>query len=139
MPRYSTAGLKFYRSTNGTAYDQVLNVASYDVGGAAKEQQEATALEDTARQYVDSLPGFGQVTLTVYWDPGDAVHRNLFADFSAANTSRFWKIEHPASGTIGDQTFQGPVVGMSESAAPNGVHQRSFTIQISGAITLATS
>lgn len=139
MARYSTAGLLFKRSTDGTSYTTIPNVASYDISGAQKEQIEATALNDTAKQFVDALPDFGSVTLTVFWDPADAVLQALYADYTAANTSRYWKIEFPTSGTVGDKTFQGPVTGWSESAAANGALQCTFVIKVSGAITLATS
>ncbi len=140
MARYSTAGMTLQRSTDGTTYVTVAQVASYEITGAAKEQIEATALNDTARQYVDGLPGFGQMNMSLFWDPSDTGHQALFnADFSATNVSRYWKLTHPASGTTGDMTFQGPVVGYSQSRGANAVDTASFTVQISGAITLATS
>lgn len=139
MPRYSTAGITLGRGTVSGTYVTINNVSSISISGAAKEQIEATALNDTARVYVDSLPGFGQVQFSVYWDPADVGHQALAADFGATNTSRFWQITHPSSGTVGNMTFAGPVVGFAKTAGPNAVDVHEFTIQISGDITIATS
>lgn len=139
MARYSTAGITLGRGTVDGTYTTINNVSSISLSGAAKEQIEATALNDTAKQFVDALPGFGQMTFSIFWDPADTGHQNLAADFAASNTSRFWQITHPSSGTTGNMTFAGPVVGFSASKGPNAVDVHEFTVQISGAITIATS
>lgn len=139
MARYSTAGTTLGRGTVAGTYTTLNNVSSISISGASKEQIEATALNDTARQYVDGLPGFGQVQVSVFWDPADVGHQALAADFAASNVSRFWKITHPSAGTVGDMTFEGPVVGFSASKAPNGVDVHEFTIQVNGSITIATT
>jgi hypothetical protein len=139
MPRYSTAGITLGRGTVSGTYVTIANVSSISISGAAKEQIEATALNDTAKQFVDSLPGFGQVQFSVYWDPADAGHQSLAADFAATNTPRFWQITHPSSGTIGNMSFTGPVVGFSKTAGPNAVDVHEFTIQISGALDISTT
>lgn len=137
--KYSTAGATMGRGTVSGTYTTIPSVQSIDISGAAKEQIESTSLEDSARTYVDGLAGFGQVNITIAWDPANTVHQNLMADFAASNTTRYWQITHPSSGTVGDKSFAGPVVSYSESIAPNGVWLKTFGIQISGAITEATS
>jgi hypothetical protein len=139
MAKYSTAGATFSRSTDGVAYNQIINTQSVEISGAAKEEIESTSLEDTARTNVDGLPGFGTVNITIAWDPANAQHQALQADFAASNTSRYWKLTHPSSGTIGDKTWQGPVVSFSESIAPNGLWTKQFGIRVSGAIAEATT
>ena len=137
--KYSTAGATFYRSTDGTTYTQVPSVQSVSINGAAKAEIDSTSLEDTAQTTVDGLPGFGTVELVIAWDPANTVHQALQADFAASNTSRYWKLSHPSSGTIGDKTWQGPMVGYSESISPNGVWTKNFSIRVSGSISEATS
>lgn len=140
MARYHSAGTTFSRSTDGSSYTAVSNAFSVSISGAEKEQQEATALADAARTYVDGLPGFGRAQVQIYDDPDAAVEQNLLADFAASNTSRYWKIAHPkASSTVGDITFQGPVVGWEINHEANAPIRATITIQISGAITRATS
>lgn len=139
MARYSTAGGQLQRSVDGTTYVSVANCVNFSITGATKDEINATALSDTAQQFVDALPNFGSVQVSVAWDPADVGHQALFADFGTPNTSRYWKYQHPSSGTVGDMTWQGPVVGFAASKAPNSLDTHDFTIKISGSLAIATA
>ena len=136
--KYSTAGATFFRH-DGTAFVQVPSVQSVEISGAAKAEIDSTSLEDTAGTVVDGIPGFGSVNITIAWDPANAVHQALQADFAASNTSRQWKLGHPLTGTTGDKTWTGPVISYSESIGTNSVWTKTFGIRVSGAITEATA
>lgn len=137
---YHVAGATLQRSTDGVSYVTIDNVQGLTITGGNKDTVETTAIDDSVKRFVDGLPNFGQLQVRLADDPGKTTHQNLLADYGTSNTSRYWKMTHPhATGTTGDLTFQGPVIGWEISGEQNGAIIVTVTIQISGSFTRATS
>ena len=136
---YHVAGATLQRSTDGVSYTTVENVQGLTLTGGNKDTVESTAIDATAKTYADGLPNFGTVQVRLADDPTKTTHQNLFTDYTSSNTSRYWKVGHPASGTVGDLTFAGPVTGWEVDMSQNGLIVTTVTIQVSGSVARATS
>jgi hypothetical protein len=105
MARYSTAGGYLQININGVQTN-IDGVENFNGPTGQKTEIEMTALSDTAAVSAPGTPDFGQFTMTVFDNPGDAGNARLLASFNTnpGPTEQFtYKL--PFTGTGNTLTF----------------------------------
>lgn len=129
------SGVKF--GASGGALVTLLNVDNVKFSGGAKGQIDVTAISDTAKKFLDDVPDFGSMNFKLFWDPADAVHQGIFTSFKTAGQTDSWGIYPSNTGTIGDTTFSGSVVGWSWDYSKGGAVGVDVTVKLTGAVTVS--
>lgn len=121
---------------------QVVSVSPFS---AEMGTVETTDLSSTWRDYEATILGGGTVTYTLNWDPDAASHDTTIWTVFQAGTKYFHEIELPAgtsaSGTKKFINFQGLITNFDPSSAVtvDGIYVLNVTIQVCGAVTIASS
>lgn len=99
---------------------------------------EVTHMEspNSFKEYIQGLKDGGSISFKVNFIAGNATHTGLVDD-QDAGTSRNWKIVLPASQSNATFSFSGAVESFSVSPALDNKISCSFSIKVSGKITLA--
>lgn len=109
MPRYSTAGGILQININGT-FTNIDGVENFNGPTGQKTEIDMTALSDTAAVSAPGTPDYGQFSMTVFDNPGDAGNARLLASFNTnPGPTENWKYILPFSGTGNTLTFNGYV------------------------------
>ena len=127
-----SGGVVKLAATGGSA-TAVGEVRNFSIEQTA-DTLETTVMGATARTYVGSLKN-ATVSMSVYWDDGDAVQ--LLVD--AADSLDFQI--HPTGTGSGEKFYSGSAVVTSNtiSAAFDGLIEGEFAFQVSGAVTEGTN
>jgi len=78
-------------SVSPNAYIQIGQVVSISGPSGSTGEIDVTNLSSTAKEFVASLPDWGDVSLSVVWDPATTSNRHdaLWTDFSAQTTGTY--------------------------------------------------
>lgn len=106
---------------------------------------ETTDLSSTARDYESTILGGNSFSATVNWDPDAASHDTTLWTVFQAGTKYFAEIELPnntaGAGTKKFINFQGIITDFDPSSAitVDGIYQLTFTMQVCGLPTIAST
>lgn len=136
----STAvGAKLFRSTDsGSNYTEVTGVYSVTRNGVQAERLDATVLTDTSRAYVDGLPDPQSFNVSIRYDGTDTQHQAVMTD-DLGSVEQTWKIEIPDhdAATVTTVVATAYVQGLTIGLNVNAVQDATFTLQLTGAETVA--
>ncbi|MFX4294104.1 phage tail tube protein [Streptomyces bohaiensis] len=113
-----------------------------DIQGPSRSRE---ALETTAhdsprmyREFVKGLKDAGEVSLTLRYDPADANHALLDADFDddSDDLRDYQIVILPDTPDEHTWTFQAIITDLSDGFPHDGIMERSATVKISGVPTL---
>ena len=104
--------------------------------GQQKNEIEYTAISDTAKKFMADLADFGEFQFQLAWDPTNAEHAILWANFIATgNTDIYFQVTmDDVGGAV--YTFQGFVKQMSVSHQKGSFNAMDVVIRVNGAINL---
>lgn len=133
---WSTAGMNLAVNT-GTTLVNVGGVDSLSITAGQRQQIDTTALADTASRSVSGSPAPGQLTFSMFWDPGDTSHAYLLTSYnSAAVPKEKWQINCVDAGNA-TITFNGYMQEFGPlTFEKNGAAKASMTVAIDGTITI---
>ena len=129
MARYSTAGTVV--QINAVNIDGVESIS-----GPTGEKPEipTTSLADTAATSVSGLPDYGEVTLTVFDNPGDAGNGDVLENFQTSNTVLPFRIILPFSGTGNSINFNGYVRTWQYDGQQGAAGRYTAAVRVTGPI-----
>lgn len=134
MARYSTAGTLVQININGS-FTNIAGVESISGPTGDKPEIDATALADTASEFLAGLPDFGEMTLTVMDDPADAGNARLLTRFNASNVTDNFRIILPFNGTGNTLAFNGFMKGWAYAGEKASPGKYTATIRCTGTVT----
>ena len=138
-----TQGTTFWMETAPAAgtYKKVGGFVDLTPFSATVETRDVTTLEDKVRKYGPGLSDFGDVTGTLYFDPGNVDH-----DASAGLLSYFGDGSETIKAAIGFDTtagdwmfFEGVLSSFQLQAAANDSLRATLSIKLSGEPTWSTT
>jgi hypothetical protein len=117
-------------------YVQIGQVTSIDGPTASQGFVDVTHLSSTAREFITSLPDWGNVSISVIWDPVTASvqHDELYADFVAGNTVTYQIRLSNSPAT--ELTFSAIIIEHPISIAVDDKVGATITLKTTGAVTL---
>lgn len=78
----SAAGTQLLYSTSSPlSYSLLEGVQGITNSGAQKNDIEYTAISDTSKKFMPDLPDLGELQFDLAWDPSNAGHAALYANF----------------------------------------------------------
>ena len=87
----SAAGTQLlYSATSPVSYVLLEGVQGIAHSGAQKNNIEYTAISDTAKKYLADIPDYGELTFELAYDPSNAGHAALYANFGAVDGSQIY-------------------------------------------------
>ena len=94
MANLKSQGCAIYKmdtSVSPNAYVEIGQVVSIGGPSGSTGEIDVTNLSSAAREFVPSLPDWGDVSLSVVWDPATTAnqHDALWTDFSAQTTGTY--------------------------------------------------
>lgn len=101
--------------------------------GGQSSEIDVTDLSSTAKEFRMGLQDEGQISLTMNWIPGNAVHAGLRTDRSNQTLRNFKIIFTDSPTTTWD--FAAFVMGLEMSAGVDDVVKATATLRVSGSIT----
>lgn len=119
------------------SYAQIGQVVSIAGPTGSAGEIDVTHLSSTAREFLQSLPDWGNVTLGVIWDPVTASlqHDELWDDFIAGNTVTYQiRLSNSPQTTL---TFSGFINEHPIDIAVDDKVGATITIRTTGAVTKA--
>lgn len=134
MAVYSMAGALVQINISGV-FTNIGEVESISGPTGEKTTIDTTALAATASTSVSGLPDYGEITLSVMDNPGDAGNARLLTRFAASNVTDNFKIILPFSGTGNTLAFDGYVRTWAFDGQKNAPGKFSCAIKLSGALT----
>tara|TARA_Y100000593_G_C4124044_1_gene244115 strand:+ start:30 stop:446 length:417 start_codon:yes stop_codon:yes gene_type:complete len=119
-------------------FTSVGNLTSVGFLDASYEDIDTTTMDTTGgKAFLPSaLYDGGTISCTVLYDPDDSRHEALKTSFDA-RTTESWKIQ--LSDTTDTITFSGYVKSMSGTAEVDGALSMSFSIKVTGGVTITDS
>jgi len=139
MQRYSGRGYTVtYLYSNGASpevYTSMVNVTSISGPTSERGEIDTTDLSSTARENISALIDHGTIDVQCMWDENATSHAAIRALF-VADTERNWRITNAAS-PLSTYTFAARVKGIPLDYASDEVVRASFTLRVSGALTIA--
>lgn len=134
MELIDAQGTVFKRGT-GTGspetFAEILGVKTFNGPGGSTPIRDASTLKSTRKEKKPGLPDSGQLTLNLFFDPGDTVHQGLRADWAARTRRNFQMIL--VDGT--EWAFAGYVVSCPVQGGVDADLESTVTIEIDGEIT----
>jgi predicted secreted protein len=110
-------------------------ISSISGPGGTAAVVDVSDLASTAKEKRMGLADSGQLTLTLFYIPDNAVHTELRTAYNARTLKQF-EITYTDTGASTD-VFSGYVLGFTISGGVDSSVTASVTIEISGAITTA--
>ena len=105
------------------------------------ESVDETDLDSAAvRRRPDTIPDSGEVSLEIFWDPGDATH-TILEELMAVPENVNWRLVfNNRTGSRPHRAFSGHLTGFDASGMEKGSDlMASLTIAIDGEITAGTT
>lgn len=131
-----TQGTDFRISTDGTVFESVGCVESWDLSTADRAEIDTTCLKDTSKSFKFGLKDSGTLSLETMYNIGGAGQALLEASYASPDAYSF-EVEYSdnagVSGTV--KSFSGYVINLSQTGGKDDVIKQSVTIKISGDIT----
>jgi predicted secreted protein len=121
-------------SASPNTFTEIAEVKSIGGPNEDSEELDATHLRSTGgyREFLQSFKDGGELPCNCNYLPGNATHQTIRTLFQSGAT-RGWKITYPDTSYV---TFDGYVKAVGSTAAVGAILEGSFTIRISGAVTL---
>jgi hypothetical protein len=116
-----------------TTFETIPNVVSFQGPGGQASVIDVTNLASTSKEKRVGLRDEGQLSLSLHYNPEDAVHQGLRTD-RANRTRRQFRITF-TDGAAATWTFYGYVTQFSVQGGVDAVVEASVTIEIDGDIT----
>tara|TARA_Y100000004_G_scaffold194468_1_gene259130 strand:+ start:258 stop:686 length:429 start_codon:yes stop_codon:yes gene_type:complete len=136
-------GVKFYIKSSSESisdFTEIGEITDITPPSITKDTIETTSHGSSqVKTYIGGLIDFGEVSVTVNYDPDGATitkFRNLAKLAGDGGTDSDFKVEYPDSST---EEFSGIVTGFEQSAPMDGVLSATFTIKVTGSITYSTT
>lgn len=128
-------------STGGGVYVAIANVS--DLSGPSRQRDaiEVTAHDspDQYREFVKGLKDGGEVTATINYDPAQATHADLDADFEEKDLRSYQIVILPGDADEHTWTFSALITDLGDSFPVDDRMERDVTFKISGKPTLAAT
>lgn len=131
----SAQGITIARD-NGSGFDTIPNVVSFQGPGGQASVIDVTNLSSTAKEKRVGLRDEGQLSLSLHYDPDNDIQQGLRTDRADRTRQRF-KITFTDTSPATTWTFYGYVTQFSVQGGVDAVVEASVTIEIDGDITEA--
>lgn len=135
---YDAQGTKFYVGDTGSPGPSaaVTEIKSIKPPQGKRSWKDRTDLDSTAREGKPGLIDWGEMTLSLFWTPEDAVHGVLKAAF-LNNTKKGFSLDFNAVMTGVHWDFSGYVTAFGQpSIDEDGDQMIDVTLHVDGAITV---
>lgn len=135
-------GTQLKRDSDGAGtYVTIANVS--DLSGPSRQRDaiEVTA-HDSANQYREFVKGLkdgGEVSATINYDPSNATHTNLDADFEEDELRSYRIVILPGEANVHTWTFSALITDLGDSFPIDDRMEREVTFKISGRPTLVAA
>lgn len=119
------------------AYEQIGQVVSISGPSGAASTIDVTHLTSTGREFLQALPDFGTVQMSIIFDNKTTAlqHDQLWADFNSGDTQGFQiRLSNSPQSTL---TFNAFVQEMPISIEIDDKVGATVTLKVTGAVTLA--
>ena len=135
-------GTTLKRDSDGAGtYVAIANVS--DLGGPTRQRDaiEVTAHDspDQYREFVKGLKDGGEVTATVNYDPSNATHSALDADFEEKDLRSYQIVILPGDADEHTWTFSALITDLGDSFPVDDLMERDVTFKIAGKPTRAAT
>jgi hypothetical protein len=143
MSEFHTKGVQFQMEDSGTpgSYLLIPGVNNLSPGGTTATQIEITALNDTARRFLQGIQDYGQATFEIVWDPEHARHQELLT-LAAGTDSKNFRIRLPDAATADASIivldFAANVEAFEWNFSTDDAARANVTLKVTGAITQGT-
>lgn len=118
-------------------YTSISDISDITGPDGSAGEIEVTDLSSSAKAFRRGLPDNGSVKFTIFYQPADTQHAQLFSDFSASTeTARNYRITFTDSPNT-TWTFNAYVANFSISNGLDGVTTADVSLRIKGTITEA--
>ena len=127
-----TQGTKLYRGTEGTSgivWDRVRGVSNFSGPNTSKSKIDVTSFDSAKKEYIYGIPDEGDISFSMFFYPGDAVHKAIVKEDVPASYNRPWRMEL-SDGTV--YTFEGNVSSAPLSGDMDAAVTLSLTLSVSG-------
>ncbi|MFM9563246.1 MULTISPECIES: phage tail tube protein [Streptomyces] len=128
-------GTQFKRDSTGSgSFVTVGNVDDISGPGRSREAIEVTAHDspDQYREFVKGLKDGGEVTLTINYDPANATHSALDADFEEKDLRDYQVVILPGTADEYTWEFHAMITDLSDEFPHDDKMAREVTVKISG-------
>lgn len=135
-------GTQFLRDTTGSgSFAVIANVSDLSGPSRAREAIEVTAHDspDQYREFVKGLKDGGEVTITINYDPGNATHADLDADFEEDDLRDYQVIVLPGEADEHTWQFSGLITSIGDEFPVDDRMEREVTFKVSGKPTLTAT
>lgn len=129
MAKYNSKGNISFKWTVSSVLTAVGQVRSID-HDASSSAIDVTDLDDTWREFVQTIVDGGEITLEIVHDPNDATFKALRTDWMA-QTSRACELVVATR----DRAFTGFILNCRESGSEGQALISTITVKVTGAIT----
>jgi hypothetical protein len=127
----------------GNAMSNIGSVRNFQGPGGAPSIIDVTNLQSTMKEKMPGHIDEGQLTFSLFWDPGDAIQGELTTD-RKNRTKRFFdvcftdQLSSDSSAVPSEVGFEGYVTGLSYDGAVDQAIGGNVTIEITGPTMWAT-
>jgi predicted secreted protein len=128
-------GTQFLRDSTGSgSFTAVANVTDISGPSRSRESIEVTAHDspDKYREFIKGLKDGGEVELTLNYDPANATHTALDADFEEDALRDYQVVLLPGEADEHTWDFSGLLTDLGEEYPTEGQMERTATFKISG-------
>jgi hypothetical protein len=117
---------------SGTTAVNVPGVLTMGFSGGGKTEIEYTAISDTAAKFKGGKPNYGSFNFELAYDPTDAAHSHVLAQYGSAGSTDQWKIllTDQSTGTV---SFNGSVMEFNLDLAKDSIGKASARVKLDGA------
>lgn len=122
-----------YANASPWSYSTIKGVEGFSGPTATKPDIDVTAIDDTATQFIDGTPDYGQITFDLFWDPNETNHRLLKDDFDVVASVAYFKVVNTDTGAA-ELTFQGNVKGFEWDYSKANAVKVKVTVKLTGAV-----
>jgi hypothetical protein len=129
VAKYPGRGIVFRRNTSGSTYADVGQVLEVDKFGSTRGTIDATAYGDTWADFVLGVQEGDDVALRLAFDPANAQHTALYADYQAA-TPKNYQIQNTLLSPSRTLTAPALVTEYHEGGAIDGVYEAEMVMKI---------
>lgn len=145
-----TQGTQLFKVASATTSVEITNIQGGSPPSPQSDDIEITDLSSTAKEYIQGLRDYGEASFEMNWDPANAVHQALQADYDAG-TSREWLIGFSdgttAAPTVSSSAFGTPattrswckfvgyIKGIPKQLGTNSTVKQTLTVRVSGSPT----
>ena len=134
-------GIQFeYSSNDGGAYTALGEITDLTPPSITKDTIETTHHGSSGiKSYIGGLVDFGEVSVTVNYDPDgtdDIAIRNLAKTANETVGTKQYRITYASGST---EIFDAIVTGFEQEAPIDGKLSATFTLKVTGAVTYSTT